>query len=81
MHDAADRDAVSDVVIGHERDLIRCARTDANLVQRAIISLTEYGNLVIENLHAYHESDPHLLLVAASNEIATAVIHTPRKSP
>src|SRR5580658_2662708 len=52
---AADRHAVADVVVGHQRDLVGGACANPNLVQRAIIGLAEHGNLVIENLHTYHE--------------------------
>ena len=60
-HHSADRHTVADMVVGHQCDFVCGACTDANLVQRTIIGLTEHWNLVIENLHAYHESEPHLL--------------------
>jgi hypothetical protein len=61
-HHSPDRHTVTDVVVGHQCDLVGGACTNANLVQRTIIGLTEHRNLVIENLHVYHESDPHLLV-------------------
>ena len=60
-HHAADGHTVADVVVGHQCDLVGGARAHTNLVKRTIIGLTEHRNLVIENLHAYHESVPHLL--------------------
>jgi hypothetical protein len=79
-HYSADRHTVANVVIGHQCDLVGGACTDANLVQRTIIGVTKHRNLVIENLHAYHGSYPHLL-VSRQGQIATTVFKHQRKSP
>jgi hypothetical protein len=64
-HDAANRHTIADMVVGHQYNFVGGARAHTDLVQRAIVCLTEHWNLVIENLHTNHESGPHLPLSLA----------------
>jgi hypothetical protein len=80
-HHSADRHTVADMVVGHECDLVGGACTDTNLVQRTIIGLTEHRNLVIEDLHAYHESVPHLLASLLKAKWRQHFLGTNEKAP